>query len=209
MPEVLSACPQPAFKDYLDTTCAHDDWEELLGKTLSARDKRSSHLLQYLDIASAAGVAGPSESRALFLCDNHPFSRLLRNRRQRIELLRLRIGAGSLRAQQVHIVDGKPLPLHQRTCLKCCDGSVDDLPHLFFSCSRTMFSRASAREALSKVDALCAWDRLSQLQLLSLLLLFTTPDTYYLPNPEAVQATIGQWLTAALDSLISTSHSTD
>ena len=47
-----------------------------------------------------------------------------------------------------------------------------------------------------------AWEDLTEIQQLSLLLLCATPGKLSLPNPDAVSTTLGRWLTGVLDSFI-------
>jgi hypothetical protein len=56
--------------------------------------------------------------------------------------------------------------------------------------------------ALAAQEAYEDWEELNETQQLSLLLLFSSPAELQLPNPDAVQAILGHWLTALLDSFI-------
>ena len=74
--------------------------------------------------------------------------------------------------------------------------------HAFFRCSRSTFPRNVALQALVPDGAYDAWEDLTENQQLSLLLLCATPGKLSIPNPDAVSATLGRWLTGVLDSFI-------
>ena len=193
---------------YLDTTCAQRAWDTLVGITVTQHANRSSHIDNYVQMAVAAEVAGPAQETAPFLCPIHPLGTVLRNGRQLHELLRLRIGAGAVRDHHVEL--HKPpgsrwrvrTPRLQRVCVHCNNGSVDDVPHAFFRCVRSSFSRTIAQQELVTAEAMEGWSQLAEHQRLSLLLLFCHPAALQLPSPGAVRLILGRWLTAMLDSFI-------
>ena len=79
------------------------------------------------------------------------------------------------------------------------NGSVDDVPHAFFRCVRSTFSRTIAQQELVTAEAMKGWSQLAEHQRLSILLLFCHPEALQLPNPGAVLLILGRWLTAMLD----------
>ena len=93
--------------------------------------------------------------------------------------------------------------LSRKTVQVINDASVDDVPHAFFHCTRPALPRQVALLALAAQEAYEDWEELNETQQwLSLLLLFSSPAELQLPNPDAVQTILGQWLTALLDSFI-------
>jgi hypothetical protein len=206
--EVCAKCPQHVFKQYLDTTCAQREWDLLVGLTSTQREKRSAYVSRYIAMAMVGTTAGPMQGAAPLLDDDHPSAAILRNGRHRNELIRLRVGAGAVRDHHIELerLPGSRsrtrTPRHQRVCLHCNDASVDDVPHAFFHCTRSAFPRQVALLALAAQEAYEDWEELNETQQLSLLLLFSSPAELQLPNPDAVQAILGHWLTALLDSFI-------
>ena len=170
------------------------EWFRIIAKS------STSSVAQSIDFSTAAQTDGAFTRVAPYLQPHSALSRPLHHNELAVLLLKLRGGAGPIRAHTGTFEDDGPLGLADRLCLRCDMGVVDTLPHAFLHCTHFTTVHEIGGQSLASSGSVEQWDKLTEVQQLALLLLETAPATFGLEG-ESLQNVIGAWTTGTLQLL--------
>ena len=151
------------FTHYLDGQCAKMEWQRIIAQS------STSSVAQYIDFSIAAQTDGDFTRVAPYLQSHSALSRLLHHKELDVLLLKLRVGAGPIRAHTGTFEEEEGhLDLADRLCLRCGMGVVDTLSHAFLHCTHFITVHEQGRHSLASSGSLDQWNQLTEIQQLAL-----------------------------------------